>query len=175
MMDNKDQHWIAISYLMGWADPNRPEHYEPFVHLFDRQGGDHRRRSPANIFSMPELYTIFRGAERDLSLERHFGRLERDFVRARKVIESDSQGGPDEIAAVYGFVAAMLARPPHRHGKVGDHYKAGIDWEGVFEVNRRTITRAQTTIVSDRADLFFCRAIFDVMAGLHPAAETPDV
>jgi hypothetical protein len=41
--------------------PNKPELYEPFVHIFNRRGGEHRRKSPKNIFNMPDLYTIFAG------------------------------------------------------------------------------------------------------------------
>ena len=63
---------------------------------------------------MPDLYKIFSGEERDLSLEQFFSRLERDFVRVRGLIETADYGGPNEVAAIYGFVAAMLARPPHK-------------------------------------------------------------
>ena len=57
--------------------PNKPELHEPFVHLFDRLGGNHKRRSPANILSMPDLYTIFSEGKRDLSIEQHFSQRER--------------------------------------------------------------------------------------------------
>jgi hypothetical protein len=293
MVANKDQHWVPNSYLQAWADPNRPAHHEPFIHLFNRQGGEHRRRSPKNVFNMPDLYTIFSGEERDLSLEQHFSRLERDFVRVRGLIETADHGGTSEVAALYGFVAAMLARPPHKiddmkqqwssivakartiridpkmrpipsllrggpgltlteaqrmaedpmgtwfphslnayiraltelfgcdvlingsphpfltsdnpaviyfppvtveggrfppprglgsrgceitmpispthalrftHKPPGVHDWLVLDWEGVFDINFRTITRAQTTIVSDCSDLFFVRTILDLVA-----------
>ncbi|MFZ3177425.1 MAG: DUF4238 domain-containing protein [Methylovirgula sp.] len=293
MVANKDQHWVPNSYLQAWADPNRPRHHEPFIHLFNRHGGEHRRRNPKNVFNMPDLYTIFSGEERDLSLEQHFGRLERDFVRVRGLIEIADYGGASEVAALYGFVAAMLARPPHKiddmkqqwssivanartiridpemrpipslgrggprltlteaqrmaddpmgtwfphslnahiralsklfgcdvlingsphpfltsdnpavvyfppidvevrrlppprglgsrgceitlpisptHALLFTHKPPGIhdwlvlDWEGVFDINFRTITRARTTIVSDRSDLFFVQTILELVA-----------
>jgi Protein of unknown function (DUF4238) len=288
-----DQHWVPNSYLQAWVDPNRPAHYEPFVHLFNRRGGEHRRRSPKNIFNMPDLYTIFSGEDRDLSLEQHFGRLEGDFARVRRLIETADYGGSKEVVGLYGFVAAMLARPPHKidetrqqwasivakarairidrtkppiptlgrggpgftiseaqrmaddpmgtwfphslnahiralakyfgcdvlingsphpfltsdnpaviyfppievedgrrppprglgspgceitmpispthalrftHKLPGVHDWTVLDWEGVFEINFRTITRARTTIVGDREDLFFVRTILDRVA-----------
>ncbi len=293
MVANKDQQWVPNSYLQAWTDPNRPAHHEPFVHLFNRQGGEHRRRSPKNVFNMADLYTIFSGEERDLSLEQHFSQLERDFVRVRGLIETADNGGSNEVAALYGFVAAMLVRPPHKidnmkqqwssivakartiridhkrrppptlgrggpsltlteaqrmaddamgtwfphslnahiealaqmfgcdvlingsphpfltsdnpavvcvppvsveggwrppprglgslgcditmpvspthalrftHKPPGVHDWLVLDWEGVFEINFRTITRAQTTIVSDRSDLFFVQTILDLVA-----------
>lgn len=69
MVANKNQHGVPDSYLQAWTDPSRPPHYEPFVNLFNLQGSEHRRRSPKNVFNMPDLYTIFSGEERDLSLE----------------------------------------------------------------------------------------------------------
>jgi Protein of unknown function (DUF4238) len=292
-----DQHWVPKSYLQAWTDPNRPAHYEPFVHLFNRQGGEHRRRSPKNIFNMPDLYTIFVGAERDLSLERHFSRFEGEFVRVRGLIETAGYGGSSEVASLYAFVAAMLARPPHKiegtkqqwssivakartvridpnvppiptlgrrgpgftldeaqrlvddpmgtwfphslnahiralterfgcdmlingsphpfltsdnpaviyfppvedgrhlpprglgspgceitmpvspthtlrftHKPPGVHDWIVLDWEGVFEINFRTITRAHTTIVSDRPDLFFVQTILDLVAEVSKEA-----
>ena len=59
MVANKNQHSVPVSYLEAWTDPNKPELHKLFVHLFDRLGGNHKRRSPANILSMPDLYTIF--------------------------------------------------------------------------------------------------------------------
>ncbi|MGB7126353.1 MAG: hypothetical protein WBD42_05940 [Methylovirgula sp.] len=35
-------------------------------------------------------------------------------MRVRGLIEIADYGGASEVAALYGFVAAMLARPPHK-------------------------------------------------------------
>lgn len=296
MVANKNQHSVPVSYLEAWTDPNKPELHEPFVHLFDRLGGNHKRRSPANILSMPDLYTIFSEGKRDLSIEQHFGQREREFVRVRRLIEACEYGGSPEVAALYIFVAGMMARPPHKidfmaqqwasivanaqatrinpkarpipslrpnrddpgmtlaqaqrmaddpmgtwfpsslngyyraltqrfrcdvlingsphpfmtsdnpvveyhephpdevaggprrprglgtpgceitmaispthalkftHGRPGVHDWIVLDWEGVFEINFLTITRARKTIISDREDLFFVRTILDQVA-----------
>lgn len=301
MTANKDQHWVSSSYLQAWTDPSRPEHYAPFVHIFNRSGGEHRRKSPKNIFTMPDLYTIFANEQRDLSLEQHLSRLERDFVRVRNLIEAAGYGGAQDVAALYGFVAAMIARPPQKidhmtqqwssivamartiridpkikpiprigssrspgmtldeaqhmaddpmgtwfphslnayiralterfgcdilingsphpfltsdnpavvywtprdedasgrilparglgspgceitmplspthallftHKSPGVHDWRVLDWEGVYDINFRTITRAHTTIVSDREDLFFVQTVLDLISQHESAA-----
>jgi Protein of unknown function (DUF4238) len=303
MTANKDQHWVSSSYLQAWTDPNKPGHYEPFVHIFNRRGGEHRRKSPKNIFNMPDLYTIFAGEQRDLSLEQHLSRLERDFVRVRKLIEAAGYGDSTDVAALYGFVAAMIVRPPQKidhmaqqwssivanartiridpkikpiprvgrdhspgmtldeaqrmaddpmgtwfphwlnayigaltelfgcdilingspypfltsdnpavvywpprdedasgrvmparglgspgcqitmplspthallftHKPPGVHDWRVLDWEGVFDINFRTITRAHTTIVSDREDLFFVQTVLDLISQHESAGAT---
>jgi hypothetical protein len=300
MVANKRQHWVPDSYLRAWADPNRPETHEPFVHLFDRQGRGHRRKSPAKIFKMPDLYTIFSNGKRDVGIERHFARREQEFIKARRLIEAQEHGGKNEVAALYGFAAGMLARPPHKidfiskqwgsivahareikidpsvrplphlhsagdergmtideaqqladdpmgtwfpvslnahydalirmfkcnvlvnlsphpfltsdspavisyddgerrdglfprglgsvgckitmpispkhalkftHGPFGVHEFIPLDWDGVFEVNFHTVTRARLTIVSDRDDLFFVQAILDRVAEVEGGAQ----
>jgi hypothetical protein len=45
-----------------------------------------------------------------------------------------------------------------------------LDWEGVFEINHLTITRARKVIVSDREDLFFVQAILDHLIKADTAA-----
>jgi hypothetical protein len=296
MVANRKQHWVPDSYLQAWTDPNRPERHEPFVHLFDRQGNGHRRKSPAKIFNMPDLYTIFSEGQRNLRIEQHFGQREQEFVKVRRLIEAAEYGGSAEVAALYMFTAGMMARPPHKidhmahqwasiaadarairidpkvrpipklrpkrdsarmtlaeaqrmaddpmgtwfpaslnayyraltqyfkcqilingsphpfltsdnpaveyhepyadeipggprrprglgtpgcevtmaispthalkftHGAPGVHDWIVLDWEGVFEVNFLTITRARQTIVSDREDLFFVKTILDRIA-----------
>jgi len=303
MVANKKQHWVPDSYLQAWTDPNRPEHHEPFVHLFDRQGGCHRRKSPAKVFNMPDLYTIFSEGCRDISIEQHFGQREQEFVRVRRLIENAEYGGPREVAALYMFTAGMMARPPHKidhtaqqwasivaharairidpkvrpiprlrpekdnpamtlaqaqrmaddpmgtwfpaslngyyrvlterfrcdvlinnsphpfltsdnpaveyhepypdevaggprrprglgtpgceitmaisptralkftHGAPGVHDWIDLDWEGVFEINFLTITRARQTIVSDQEDLFFVKTILDRIAEREQTAK----
>jgi len=113
-MDNKHQHWVPSSYLAAWADPDRPAHYDPYVHIFTRDGGSHTRRAPENIFHMPDLYTIFDDDRRDLTIERAFAQWEDGFVRVRKLIEGGKNLSEEDTAALYVFVGAMLARPPHR-------------------------------------------------------------
>lgn len=114
MVDNKRQHWVPSSYLMAWADPDKPADHEPFVHIFDRRGGTHTKRAPQNIFHMPDLYTIFEGGQRNLRIEKAFAQWEHDFVRVRSLIEEQQDVSGDNAADLYAFVGALIARPPHR-------------------------------------------------------------
>ena len=51
-----------------------------------------------------------------------------------------------------------------RHKAPGIHAFLSADWETVFEMNFRTITRARETIISDRADIVFVKTITDHVA-----------
>lgn len=61
------------------------------------------------------------------------------------------------------------------HKPPGVHDWLVLDWEGVLEINFRVITRAETTIVSDRRDLFFVQAVLDRVGEVdgHVAAPVP--
>lgn len=107
-----DQHWVPKSYLAAWADPDCPPKHKPFVHVFDRDGRNHRKKAPANILKMPDLYTVFRDGRRDLKIETFFGGIERDFVRVRRLLETGAHPSQEDVAALYAFVGSMLARPP---------------------------------------------------------------
>lgn len=90
--------------------------------MFDLHGGNPRRKSPAKILRMPDLYTIFRDGERDLRIERAFSQWEGDFVRVRRIFEAGEFGTGDDAGDLYAFVGAMLARPPHRIDFVRDQW-----------------------------------------------------
>ena len=124
MVHNKAHHWVPDSFLQAWTDPNRPVNYDPFVHLFDKTGKRLKPRNPSNIFNMPDLYTVFRGQERDIRIEQSFSRLEQGFARTRRLIEKGELGGSDGVAALYAFTAAMLVRPPHKIDEVANHWSS---------------------------------------------------
>jgi hypothetical protein len=67
-----------------------------------------------------------------------------------------------------GCEVTLPISPDHallfRHKETGLHDFPEVDCEAVFEMNRRTITRARAKIVSDRADLFFVKMILDRVA-----------
>lgn len=112
MVKHKDQHWVPRSYLEAWVDPETPDNYEPYVHLFDRTGQAHKKKSPAKILQMPDLYTIFDGASRDLTIEHTFSQWEGAFVKVRKRIESDADLSEDDVVNLYVFTGALMVRPP---------------------------------------------------------------
>ncbi|MDE2239877.1 MAG: DUF4238 domain-containing protein [Rhodospirillales bacterium] len=114
MVEHKKQHTVPNCYLKGWIDPETPPGHTPYVNLFDLRGGNARKKSPAKVLRMPDLYTIFRDGERDLRIEAVFSLWENNFVRVRSIFESGQFGTGDDAADLYAFVGAMLARPPHR-------------------------------------------------------------
>jgi hypothetical protein len=116
MVKHRKQHTVSSCYLKAWVDPQTPPGQTPYVHLFDIHGGDARHKSPAKILRMPDLYTIFRDGVRDLRIEHTFGEWETNFVRVRNILESTQFGTDDDVANLYAFVGAMLARAPHRIG-----------------------------------------------------------
>ncbi len=148
MVSNKAQHVVPVSYLQAWTDPNRPAHHEPFVHLFDRQGRDHKRRAPANILSMPDVYTIFADGNRDLSIEHHFGRQEKEFVRVRKLIEQRAAVDMKDAAALYAFVAGMLARPPHKINHMSQQWASIVEQARTIKIDPKV--RPIPRLKSDR-------------------------
>lgn len=290
MARNKDQHWVPSGYLAAWVDPSCPPSYEGYVHIFDRDGGNARKKAPKNILSMPDLYTIFENGERNLRIEDAFSRAEQEFVRVRKKLHDGEDLDDDDLSVLYDFVGSMLARPPRyiehytkqyaaileratairidpsvpppslnagprmtleefsrladdpmgtwfidnvaanievltarfgcdvlindsehpfltsdspatiyfpprdqryqamprglghpgceitfpmspryallfRHKKPGLHGFLGLDWEGVFETNFRTITRADQSIISNCEDICFVRTVVDFIGG----------
>jgi hypothetical protein len=64
--------------------------------------------------AMPDPYTIFDGVDRDLRIEHEFSTWESNFARVRKKIESDADLNEDDVASIYVFAGAMMARPPDK-------------------------------------------------------------
>src|SRR5262245_21005576 len=111
---HKAQHWIPKSYLAAWTDPECPSRHEPFVHVFNKDGTDHEKRAPHNIFTETDLYTIKRpDGGRDLRLEHGLSGLENDFVRIRNDFLVPQKTLPPILySKLIVFVAAMSARTP---------------------------------------------------------------
>jgi len=111
-MDHGNQHWVPSSYLEAWCDPDLPPRYEPYVWRFPKDGGEGRRKAPANIFAEADFYTIhLADGGRDLSLEHGLGTLEQEFARIReKRIAKREPLNREEKGWFCAFVAAMHAR-----------------------------------------------------------------
>jgi hypothetical protein len=66
-----------------------------------------------------------------------------------------------------------------RHKEPGIHAFINADRDCVFQFNFRTVTRSRKHIISDRSDIFFVRAITDMVAQrdteLPSRAGDPDV
>ena len=114
LKSHKNQHYVPSSYLRAWCDPVRPEGHEPFVWVFAKQARSGRPKSPANLFSENEMYTVIReGGSRDLAVESLLNALETAFIQIRdRRISTEDAMSPEEFEALCAFVAAMYARTP---------------------------------------------------------------
>ncbi|MFA6562308.1 MAG: DUF4238 domain-containing protein [Verrucomicrobiia bacterium] len=113
---HKKQHFVPASYLKAWCDPSAPKgpKQEPYVWVFDKDGGNPRRKSPENIFHETDIYTIaMPDGERDLVLEHGLQQLETEFVRIRENTVSRRQPLNDaQRLWLCAFVAAAHERTP---------------------------------------------------------------
>ena len=114
MADNSKQHFVPSSYLKAWCDPETPSGYEPYVWTFDREGGNPKKKAPANIFHETDMYTIKRmNGDRDLVLEQGLSQLEGSFVSIRKdKLANHLPLEIDDHILLCAFVAAAQARTP---------------------------------------------------------------
>ena len=135
MARNKDQHWVPSSYLAAWIDPGCPPDYEGYVHIFDRDGGNARKKAPKNILSMPDLYTIFEDGNRNLRIEDAFSKFEQEFVRVRRKLHAGAELDAVDAGILYVFVGAMLARPPHRIEHFTKQYAAILQKAKSMKIN----------------------------------------
>ncbi len=51
-----------------------------------------------------------------------------------------------------------------RHKKLGLHDIISADWEAVFNMNFRTITRANQSFISNCEDIYFVKTVVDLVA-----------
>lgn len=87
--------------------------------------------------------------------------------RPRRVIPRGLGSPGCEVTLPISPYCALL----FRHKEQGLYNYLGANWESVFELNFRTITRAKSKIVSDRSDLFFVRAILERVAEVDAAGQ----
>ena len=111
---HKKQHFVPQCYTKAWIDPaskQRPR-TDPYVWIFDQAGTNARRKSPANLFTETDIYTITKAnGQRDLYLEHGFGELEDRFTRIRNLRFAKNQWpNADEIVFLLAFVATFQAR-----------------------------------------------------------------
>lgn len=120
---HKKQHFVPQCYTKAWCDPasiGKPK-VDPYVWVFDRGGSNPRRRSPSNLFTETDIYTMRSpDGSRDLRLEHGFQELEDKFTRIRNLTFSRGRW-PDaeQTAWLLAFVATSQARTAsHR-----DHHR----------------------------------------------------
>lgn len=113
---HKDQHTVPNSYLKAWCDPDPPPKYNPFVWVFPRGQGNPRRKSPDNLFTKNNYYTIPDQSApdgRNLDIEHELSKVESVFVKVRdNFLLPKIPLTPQEHCDLLAFVAALQGRTP---------------------------------------------------------------
>ena len=138
---HKRQHWVPRSYLKAWVNPQTPHQ----VHIFDKAGGNSRKRAPKSIFTETDLYTIQAPNDsRDLKLEHGlaeveslFSRLRKDFLQQRRPLPS----------LQYGYLLIFIASLHVRTPVMRDHH--GKFWKEVLDSCEELETRMKTATIEE--------------------------
>jgi hypothetical protein len=141
---HKKQHFVPQCYTKAWIDPTTPvgQKVDPFVWVFDRKGANARRKSPANLFTETDIYTITKAdGRRDLYLEHGFGDLEDRFTRIRNLRFAKNQWPTDEemiylLAFVATFQARTQANRDHQRQQWGNIRKRMEEMQNSYEEAR---------------------------------------
>lgn len=111
---HKKQHFVPQCYTKAWVDPASvgQSNVDPYVWVFDKDGGNARRKSPANLFTETDIYTLTtEDGQRDLRLEHGFQDLEDKFTRIRNLRFKKMQWpNAEELQWLFTFVAAAQTR-----------------------------------------------------------------
>lgn len=112
MFSYKKQHYIPQCYLREFVDPNTPVGYEPYVWIFDKNGKNRRKKSPAKILISSNLYTInIVGKVRDYSIEKTLSSIEGEYANIfRNKIKKRLPLSEYEHIILCTFVVTMLQR-----------------------------------------------------------------
>jgi uncharacterized protein DUF4238 len=160
-MEYKNQHWIPISYLSAWCDPNTPEGQTPYVWIFSKDGKTSQRKAPKNIFFESEMYTIYRSdGSRDLKLEQALNHLETCFAWIKrdkfscKLVLSET-----EKFLLYHFVATMRARTVAQRDHQKKHWGEVLQmmdslaeqWLGSSKTPSKPISNSPKTTANKRS------------------------
>lgn len=119
------QHWVPVSYLKAWCDPNASADQEPYVWMHPKDCGPAKRKAPKSIFYEREMYTdCGPGGERDLWIEEGLSRLESQYVSVRDTIVRHRKTPSEEDRAILClFYASMQVRSrmsrDHHRGQWG--------------------------------------------------------
>lgn len=111
---HKQQHFVPKSYLSAWTDPATPSHMTPYVWTFPRAGGAAKAKSPNNLFTETDMYTIPRlDGGRDLRIEHGLNQLETGLIVLREqFVERQRQIPEPRFLKFIAFIAAMHSRTP---------------------------------------------------------------
>lgn len=111
-------HIIPQSYLKGFVDPETPEGWEPYLHLYDFSIGTWSRRAPAKALRETDYYALpgKEGKEKDALDHGPMGAIEgRAAAIARDKIARELPLTAEEKRDYAEFLALMIGRvPAHR-------------------------------------------------------------
>ncbi|MFX0139405.1 MAG: DUF4238 domain-containing protein [Candidatus Hodarchaeota archaeon] len=112
MSEPKKQHYVTECYLREFVDPNTPVGYEPYVWRFDKNGKNRRKKSPSNIFTGTDLYTIeVAGRVKNYSVEMTLSTIESKYANVfQKKIKKKLPLSEYEHIVLCTFVAITLQR-----------------------------------------------------------------
>lgn len=148
-MENAKQHFIPVSYLNAWCDPDRPSGHDPYVWVFSKDGSTCLKRSPKKLFRANNIYTDAQeDGKRNLTLERVLSRVEQGFAGIRRLkIDESKPLSPDEWHSLCLFAAAMYSRTP-RHGEHWRH-----QWNQILLLVDRMNQVTEQMTAEERAEL----------------------
>ena len=112
MSKPKKQHYVTECYLREFIDPNTPVGYEPYIWRFDKNGKNRKNKSPSNIFTSTDLYTIkIAGRAKNYSIETTLSKIESKYANIfRKKIKKKLPLSEYEHIVLSAFVATTLQR-----------------------------------------------------------------
>jgi len=98
--------------LREWVDPYTPAGQEPYVWIFDRKGRNRKKKSPKNILTENDLYTLkVSGKDKNYSIEQTLSRLESEYASIfRTKIKNKLPLSEYEHIILCAFVSTMLQR-----------------------------------------------------------------
>jgi hypothetical protein len=110
-----NQHYLPISYLKQFCDPDCPANQEPYVWVNDLKSADWRKRAPKNIAYGADIYSAKNSSGvPDHSLEQTISKIESDVaILVRDIGTNPGMSLSDESKRLLTFfVVLMSARVP---------------------------------------------------------------
>lgn len=146
MSKHKKQHFIPACYLKAWCDPLTPDNQTPYVWMFSKNGNIAKNKSPENIFTETDIYTIKSpDGKRDLVFEHGLNQLETEFVKIRRTkLGKLSSLDVVENMKICAFIGAMKVRTP----AMRDHHKK--QWGEALEMMDDMKEWAKTATVEEK-------------------------
>jgi len=126
---HKHQHVVPASYLSAWCDTKKLPKETDFVWRFTPAGELIGRKSPENLFTETDFYTIpMPDGSRNLTLEHGLAQLESDFTVIREKLGKHELLSPRDVIALLAFIMAMRFRT-----KAKRNHQAG-QWGKLFDL-----------------------------------------